>query len=122
MQFLGCRKMLPYKWLWLMLRTSVASMKGSLRRKSQGKNRAIRSFADRSLRARAARAKVLKILVELRCLVLLIRPIDCFNVAARNFDAHKALFATCRERGLCRARIADSVSYSPARALAIGNT
>jgi len=80
MQFLGCRKMLPYKWLGLVLSSSVASMKGWLRRKTHGKNRAIRSFASRSLGARVARAKVLKILAELRCLVLLIRPIDPFIV------------------------------------------
>ena len=78
MQFLVCRKMLPYKWLGLVLSSSVASMKGLLRRKSHGKNRAIRSFASWSLSARVARAKVLKILAAKRCLVLLIRPIDCF--------------------------------------------
>src|ERR1700751_4017405 len=66
-------------------------MKGWLRCKRQGKNRAIRSFARWSLCARATRPKVLKFLAELRCLVLLIRPIDCFQVAARDFDAHEIL-------------------------------
>ena len=78
MQFLGCRKMLSHKRLWLVLSSSVASMKGWLRREMHGKNRAIPSFASRSLGARVELAKVLKILAAKRCLVLLIRPIDCF--------------------------------------------
>ena len=83
MQFLGCRKMLPYKWLWLMLSSSVASMKGRLRCETHGKNRSIRSFGSRSLCARRARAKVCKIFAKSRCLVLLVRPIDCFNLGWR---------------------------------------
>jgi hypothetical protein len=97
MQFLVCRKMLSHKRLGLVLRSSVASMKGWLRREPQGKNREIRSFASRSLCARVARAKVLKILAVKRYLVLLIRPIGCFCGAARDFDAHDVL-SRCAER------------------------
>jgi hypothetical protein len=80
MQFLACRNVLSYKWLWLVLNSSVASMKGWLRRETHGKNRAILSFARRSPGARATRAKVLKILPSQRCLFLLFRLIGCSTV------------------------------------------
>ena len=37
MQFLGCPKMLSYKWLWRVLSSSVASMKGCVKTQTAGK-------------------------------------------------------------------------------------
>ena len=64
MQFLGCRKVLSYKGLWLVLSSSIASMKGDEGAEKRCKNRGNLVFRGTVVFGRGARLKSFEILSD----------------------------------------------------------